>query len=166
MTLRRDLLIAAALLTTLGLAASACDGDPVPTDTGTMQDAAMTDTGPVSPCGATGPFGTYTISGGQSGVTACGQTFMSFTGATLTIEHGDGSNDALITVTGTGVGGDTMNCLATVNECMVTASGCTTAVGTIGFNLNTFTHQVSGTAMPYVSAQGGCAFTYSVEGTR
>ena len=156
-----------AIVAAFAFGATACTGDTTPTDTGTMD--AVADTGPVSPCGANGPFGTYTISGGQSGVMACGHTFTEFTGATLTVARaGDGGSDAIITVTGSGAtgGADTMNCMATVSECMITASGCTTSTGTVSFTLNAYTHSISGTAMPYVTDQGGCGFTYSVDGTR
>jgi hypothetical protein len=121
-----------------------------------------------SPCGPTGPFGTFTnVSGGQSGVTACGHMFSSFSGATITLSQGD-AGAALLTVSGTGSIGDTTNCAATITGCNIAATGCPTgASSTISFTLMTFTHQLTGTAQPQIPGPGGgCAFTYSVDGSR
>jgi hypothetical protein len=121
----------------------------------------------LSLCGA-GPLGTYTnVQGGQSGVTACGHTFTMFNGATLTVAS-DNAGGALLTVTGTGSIGDTMNCAATIDQCKVTATACPTgSSSTVTYMLMTYTHQMTGTAQPQIpGAGGGCSFTYSIEGTR
>ena len=152
----------------LAIVLPACDGDMPMNDAGNTQDTGNGSDVVVSPCGATGPYGTYTgVNGGQSGVMACGQTFTSFSGATVTIAQGDGGM-ALLTVTGTGTVGDTVNCPATVTECDVAASACPTGGGsTISYDLHTFTHQFSGTAHPSVPGPGGgCQFTYSIDGSR
>src|SRR4051794_32944063 len=85
------------------------DGDATAGMDGGSDLAANQDLTSSSVCGSKGPYGTYTVSGGQSGVTACGHTFTSFTGATLTITQAD-AGSALLTVTGTGSIGDTTNC--------------------------------------------------------
>jgi hypothetical protein len=154
--------------------ACGCDGSPSPSG---AADLAASGGGAggggggdlaVSPCGTTGPFGSFTmVHGGQSGVTACGHMFSSFTGATITLAQSDGGSESL-TVTGTGTIGDTMNCPAVVDSCNVTATACPTGAGsTISYTLMTFTHQLTGTAQPQIPGPGGgCSFTYNVDGTR
>jgi hypothetical protein len=157
------------IATVVGVALAGCGGDGGSgTDTGTTQDSGSTADVTVSPCGASGPFGMYTgVRGGQSGVMACGRTFTSFTGATLTITPGD-AGSALLTVSGTGTVGDTTDCPAMIDGCNVTATACPTGGGsTISYTLMTYSHQLSGTVRPSIPGPGGgCLFTYSIEGTR
>jgi hypothetical protein len=144
----------------LALAAGCGDGGPtrpLPDLSVAAGDLATT------PCGPSGPYGTFTISGGQSGVTACGHTFTSFTGATLVLDQATG-----LTVTGTGSIGDTTNCPVTVATCHVTANACPTGSNsTISYDLMIYTFQLTGRGSPSIPGPGGgCQFGYSIDGMR
>jgi hypothetical protein len=121
----------------------------------------------ISPCGATGPFGSYTmVRGGQSGLTACGHKFTSFTDATLTLT-GSGTS-GLLTVMGTGDIGDTTDCAATISGCDVTANTCATGSSSyVTYTFTAYTHQLTGTVQVQIIGPGAdCAFPYSIEGNR
>ena len=138
-----------------GIGVAACSNSSTTFD---FDAGDFADTGSSNPCGPSGVYGTYQISGTLDGTESiCGLNLGSFDGGTLVIAQSSDPG-ATVTVSNSGAGYiDVAQCAATIDGCNVTTSACTGSTNkaeTITLSLSVTPTALSGTSqLAYSSCQ-------------